>query len=91
MCVRVKRGVADSNQPGSTGQPQVYFEGAVAILRRLMEDQQRRGQQTQQQQPTQQPSKVPRAGSASKRAQASAPLDFRLFYSGKVGGLGRQR
>ena len=34
-CVRVKRGVPDNSLPGASGQPQVYFEGAAAILRRV--------------------------------------------------------
>jgi hypothetical protein len=32
---RIKRGIADQTQPGGSGKSQIYFEGAVNILRRV--------------------------------------------------------
>lgn len=34
LVTRIKRGLADQSQPGGSGKAQVYFEGAVTILRR---------------------------------------------------------
>uniref|UniRef100_A0A7S3UW10 Uncharacterized protein n=1 Tax=Heterosigma akashiwo TaxID=2829 RepID=A0A7S3UW10_HETAK len=35
LCVRVKKGILDPEQPGSVGKSQIYLEGAVEILKKL--------------------------------------------------------